>query len=25
LRISTHFFNNEQDVDHCLTHLAQLL
>jgi selenocysteine lyase/cysteine desulfurase len=25
LRMSTHFFNNEQDVDHCLTHLAQLL
>ena len=25
LRISTHFFNNEQDVDLCLNHLAQLL
>ena len=25
LRISTHFFNNEQDVRHCLTHLAELL
>lgn len=25
LRISTHFFNHEQDVSHCLTQLAKLL